>query len=71
MCRWRTTLMKNLAADRRLAREKAATDAWRRVTEQNRLAGQLARTISEEADLLRTEYRSWHSDGVSDRVESV
>ena len=48
-----------LAADRRLAREKAATDAWRRVTEQSVLAGQLARGISEEADRLRAEFRSW------------
>ena len=51
-----------LAADSRLAREKATTDAWRRVTEQSRLAGQLARTISAEADLLRAEFRSWHSN---------
>lgn len=51
-----------LAADHRLARDKATSDAWRRVTEQSRLAGQLARTISAEADLLRAEFRSWHSD---------
>jgi hypothetical protein len=51
-----------LAADRRLAREKAATDAWRRLNEQSHLAGQLARTISEDADRLRAEFRSWQSD---------
>jgi hypothetical protein len=50
-----------LAADRRLAKEKVATDAWRRVSEQSRLAGALARTISEEAERLRTEFRSWSS----------
>jgi hypothetical protein len=51
-----------LAADSRLAREKAMTDAWRRLTEQSRLAGQLARTITAEADHLRAEFRSWQSD---------
>lgn len=50
-----------LAEDRRLAREKTTTDAWRRVTEQSRLAGQLARAISEDAERLRTEFRSWHA----------
>jgi hypothetical protein len=50
-----------LAADRRLAREKAGTDAWRRLNEQSRLAGQLARAISEDADRLRAEFRSWQS----------
>lgn len=50
-----------LAGDRRLAREKVATDAWRRLSEQSRLAGELARTISEEADRLRAEFRSWLS----------
>jgi hypothetical protein len=51
-----------LAADSRLAREKATTDAWRRMTEQSRLAGQLARTISAEADRLRAEFRSWQGE---------
>jgi hypothetical protein len=60
-----------LAADNRLAREKLTTDAWRRVTEQSRLAGQLAQAISAEADLLRSEFRSWHSGGVTDRVEAT
>jgi hypothetical protein len=48
-----------LAADTRLAREKTTTDAWRQVTEQSRLAGQLALAISTEADQLRSEFRSW------------
>ena len=51
-----------LASDSRLAREKATSDAWRRVTEQSRLAGELARTISAEADRLRAEFRSWQCD---------
>ena len=61
-----------LAADRRLAREKIATDAWRRVTDQSRLAGQLALAISAEADQLRTEFRSWasHPDRASCNVGS-
>jgi hypothetical protein len=48
-----------LAADGRLAREKTSSDAWRLVTEQSRLAGQLARAISSNADELREEFRSW------------
>jgi hypothetical protein len=51
-----------LADDRRLAREKVGTDAWRRVSEQSRLAGELARAIHEEAERLREEFRSWQSD---------
>ena len=50
-----------LAADRRPTREKAATDAWRRLGEQSRLAGELARAISEDANRLRSEFRSWQS----------
>lgn len=60
-----------LAADRRLAREKTMTDAWRRVAEQSRLAGQIARAISAEADRLRTEFRSWQSVTTPDRVLSA
>lgn len=59
-----------LAADSRLAREKTMTDAWRRVTEQGRLAGQIAQAISIDADRLRAEFRSWHSAASPDRVPS-
>jgi hypothetical protein len=52
-----------LAADRRIAREKVATDAWRRVAEQSRLAGHLAQAISTEADQLRSEFRAWQAVG--------
>jgi len=48
-----------LAGDRRLAREKVGTDAWRRLSEQSRIAGELAREISDDTDMLRTEFRSW------------
>jgi hypothetical protein len=51
-----------LAADRRPAREKAETAVWQRVTEQSRLAGEIARSISAEADGLRDEFRSWQSE---------
>lgn len=54
-----------LAADRRLAREKVTTDAWRRLAEQSRLAGQLARGITDEADRLRAEFRSWRSEAAT------
>ena len=54
-----------LAADRRLAREKAGTEAWRRLSEQSRLAGELARAISDEGDALRAEFRSWQTDAAA------
>jgi hypothetical protein len=53
-----------LAEDRRLAKEKVGTDAWRRLSEQSRLAGELAREISNDADRLRAEFRAWQ------RIES-
>jgi len=49
------------AADRRMTREKLATDAWQRLSEQSRLAGELARAIGDEADRLRHEFRSWRA----------
>jgi hypothetical protein len=52
----------DLATDRRLAREKLDTDAWRRLTEQSRLAGQVAREITADADRLREEFRAWRSE---------
>lgn len=53
---------KALAADSRPTREKAGTGAWQRVTEQSRLASQIAKSISTEADRLRAEFQSWHSE---------
>ena len=50
-----------LAGDSRLAREKVGTDAWRRLSEQSRLAGEVAREISSDAERLREEFRSWQS----------
>ena len=58
-----------LAADSRLARERVMTDAWRRVSEQSRLAGQIARAISVEADTLRAEFHSWQSTATRDRAQ--
>jgi hypothetical protein len=57
-----------LAADSRPTREKAATAVWQQVTEQSRLAGEIARSISLEADGLRAEFRSWHSEDTTDRL---
>lgn len=51
-----------LAADGRTAREKVTTEPWRRLSEQSRLAGQLARAIGEEADRLRHEFRAWEAN---------
>jgi hypothetical protein len=53
-----------------MAREKSASDAWRRVTEQSRLAGQLARAISVEAEDLRAEFRSWSAPDSRDGGDS-
>ncbi len=54
-----------LAEDGRFAREKVATNAWLRLSEQSRLAGQLARAISEDADRLRAEFRSWQESAAA------
>jgi len=50
-----------LAEDRRLAKEKVGTEVWQRISEQSRLAGEVARNISDETDRLREEFRSWQS----------
>lgn len=50
-----------LTAHTGLPRERATTDAWRRVSEQSRLAGEIAHAISAEAEELRGEFRSWQS----------
>jgi hypothetical protein len=49
-----------LAEDRRLAREKTTSQAWRQVTDQSRLVAQVALSISAEAERLRAEFQSWH-----------
>jgi hypothetical protein len=50
-----------LASGSRIAHEKVASDAWRRVSEQSALAGQLARAISDEGEKLRAEFRAWQA----------
>jgi hypothetical protein len=50
-----------LAEDRRLAKEKVGTEVWQRISEQSRLAGEVARNISAETERLREEFRSWQS----------
>jgi hypothetical protein len=57
-----------LSADSRPVRERVTTDAWRRVTEQSRLAGQIALAISVEADALRGEFQSWQPAATLDRA---
>jgi hypothetical protein len=46
-----------LAADPRLAREKTSSEAWHTVASTGTLAGTVARTIADEAELLRVEFR--------------
>jgi hypothetical protein len=52
-----------LAAGSPIAKEKVTTDAWRQLSEQSRLAGQVARAITGDADRLRAEFRSWQEHG--------
>jgi hypothetical protein len=52
---------KELTETEGLPRDRVHTDAWRRVSEQSRLAGETARAISAEGDELRTEFRAWQS----------
>ena len=54
-----------LATGTKVATERIATDAWRRLSEQSRLAGELARAISDDADRLRSEFRSWQNAAVA------
>lgn len=46
-----------LAADTRLARDKTSSSAWKTMTESGRLAGEIARSIAEQADELRKEFK--------------
>jgi hypothetical protein len=48
-----------LAADTRSAREKTAMPAWQRIAESSAIAGKIARSISEDADQLRQEFRGF------------
>jgi hypothetical protein len=47
----------SLAAAPRIAAEKMQGDAWRTVAEMGALAGQIARSIAEETELLRAEFQ--------------
>jgi hypothetical protein len=44
--------------DARGARDKLQTPAWQRVSETSRLAGDIARSIAEDAAALRLEFRA-------------
>lgn len=46
----------DLAADPRLVKEKLEGGAWRTVTETSRMAGEIARGVSQEAEALRDEF---------------
>lgn len=49
----------NLAAETQLARDKVKTAAWRTLVESGSLAGEVARTTTTEAEVLRKEFRSF------------
>jgi hypothetical protein len=46
-----------LAADPRLAREKTSGAAWQTMAGSSRLAGEIARAVADEAELLRAEFQ--------------
>ena len=48
-----------LAGDHRLAREKTEDVAWQTLARTGSLAGQIAKTIADDAELLRAEFRSF------------
>jgi aminopeptidase N len=45
-----------LAADPRLAREKTTGSAWQTISESSQLAGEIARSVTAEAEELRAEF---------------
>jgi hypothetical protein len=53
-----------LAADARLAGAKVGTPAWQQLTSTSRLAGEIAKTLAEETERLRREFREF-SDSLS------
>jgi len=59
----------DLAADPRLAREKTSGQAWQTVTNSSRLAGEIARSIADEAEVLQAEFEQlmvWKNAGNAD-----
>jgi hypothetical protein len=52
----------DFASDARRVREKTATDAWHTIADSSQLAGEIARSIAAEAELLRCEFRSFSYD---------
>jgi len=55
----------DFASDTRLAKEKTSTDAWRTISDSSQLAGGIARSIAEEADLLRAEFQTFTAVGAA------
>src|SRR5262249_19023768 len=49
----------SLESDRRLTREKVAGPAWHTIAETGTLAGNIARSITEEAERLKAEFRTF------------
>ncbi|PWT83409.1 MAG: hypothetical protein C5B57_06850 [Blastocatellia bacterium] len=47
----------DLAADRRLVREKTGGSAWRTVAESGAIVGEVVRMVASEAETLRAEFR--------------
>jgi hypothetical protein len=52
-----TQAAEDLAADARLAREKTSGPAWQTMSDSSRLAGEIARAMADEAELLKAEFQ--------------
>jgi hypothetical protein len=52
-----TRAAEELTAGQRLPREKTTGPAWQRLTESSRLAGEIARAITSDAERLRMEFQ--------------
>ena len=55
----------DFAVDARRVREKTTTDAWRTIADSSQLAGDIARSIAAEAEVLRSEFRTFTLDRAS------
>lgn len=60
----------DFASDARRTREKTTTEAWRTITDCSQLAGEIARAIAEEAELLRAEFQTFTGVRASERNDT-
>ena len=61
----------DFASDARRTREKTTTSAWRTITDSSQLAGEIARAIAAEAELLRAEFETFTASARNDASSDV